>query len=31
LFVKVKVNIPRNLTPEQKSLLDEVARKQKEK
>jgi curved DNA-binding protein len=31
LFVKVKVNIPRNLTPEQKSLLEEVARKQKGK
>jgi DnaJ-class molecular chaperone len=31
LFVKVKVNIPRNLTAEQKSLLEEAARKQKAK
>ena len=31
LYVKVKVNIPRNLTSEQKSLLEEAARKQKVK
>ena len=29
LYVKIKVNIPRNLTPEQKSLLEEAARKRK--
>jgi curved DNA-binding protein len=31
LYVKVKVNIPRNLTSEQKLLLEEAARKQKAK
>ncbi len=31
LYVKVKINIPRNLTSEQKSLLEEAARKQKAK
>ncbi len=31
LYVKVKVNIPRNLTSEQKSLLEEAALKQKAK
>jgi curved DNA-binding protein len=31
LFVKVKVIIPRNLTSEQKSLLEDAARKQKAK
>jgi curved DNA-binding protein len=31
LFVKIKVDIPRNLTPEQSLLLEEAARKNKKK
>jgi DnaJ-class molecular chaperone len=31
MFAKVKISIPRNLTSEQKSLLEEAARKHKGK